>query len=240
MRGRFQICQYPNIFNRIVWCVDCGWNMRLTSYSTSKKGKRYYNQRYFQCGANHYYGKTQCTTHNAIYNDVYQLVLEDIRRYAKLAVENPEALIRTLVITEEEKRQTSQSQMQEEYEQGIKRLDDLVILLQKLFEQNISGVLNDSNYASIFSKYQKEQVQLELRVKELDKQLTYLKRNENNSQKWIELIAKYTDLQELDAPIVNELCKKILVHEAKRIDGVRTQKIEIYYRFIGTAPNITT
>ena len=49
---------------------------------------------------------------------------------------------------------------------------------------------------------------------------------------------KYADLQELDTSIVNELCEKILVHEAQRVDGVRTQKIEIYYRFIGIVPCI--
>jgi len=238
LRGQFQECQYPNIFSRIVRCADCGWNMRLTSYSTSKKGKRYYNQRYFQCGANHQYGKSKCTSHNAIYNDVYQLVLEDIRRYAKLAIEKPDALISILLATEGEKRQVSQSKMQHEYEEGQKRLDDLLILLQKLFEQNISGILNNSNYASMFAKYQKEQEQLGLRVKELEKQLSLLKQNEDNGQKWVELISKFADLQELDAPIVNELCEKILVHEAQRIGGVRTQKIEIYYRFIGIAPNV--
>ncbi len=239
LRGRgFQACKYPNIFNRIVRCADCGWNMRLSSYSTSKTGKRYYDNRYFGCGANHDYGKSRCSAHTTSYKIIYQLVLEDIRRYAKLAVEQPDALISTLSATEAVKRQVSQSKMQEEYVQGKKRLDALTILLQKLFEQNVSGVLNDSNYAKMFSKYQAEQEQLELRVKELEKMLASLRQNEDNGQKWIDLISKYSDLQELDAPIVNELCEKILVHEAQKVDGVRTQKIEIFYRFIGIAPNI--
>ena len=55
------------------------------------------------------------------------------------------------------------------------------------------------------------------------------------------MIAKYKGLQELDAPIVNELCEKILIHEAYRIDDggrftTRYQKIEIYYRFVGKQP----
>jgi len=238
LRGRFQTCQYPNIFNRIVRCADCGWNMRLTSYSTSKTGKRYYNQRYFQCGTNREYGKNRCTTHNASYNVVYQLVLDDIRRYAKLAVEKPDRLLNALQTAEGEKRQSSQGKIQSEHDQGIKRLDDLIVLLQKLFERNVAGVLNDSNFASIFSKYQMEQEQLGMRVKELEKQLSSLSQIEDNSQRWVGLISKYADLQELDAPIVNELCEKILVHEAKDVEGIRTQKIEIHYRFIGIAPDI--
>jgi DNA invertase Pin-like site-specific DNA recombinase len=232
----FQTCKYPNIFNKIVRCADCGWNMQLSSYSVSKTGKRYYENRYFSCLTNRDYGKNRCTTHSAIYKELYQLVLDDIRGYAKLAVEKPETLLNSLSATEETKRRVSLNKMQGEYEQGKKRLADLINLLQKLFEQNVSGLLNDTNYAAMFSKYQKEQGQLELRVKELEKQLSSMKQDEDNSQKWVALISKYADLQELDAPIVNELCEKILVHEAQKVDGIRTQKIEIYYRFVGKLP----
>ena len=55
----------------------------------------------------------------------------------------------------------------------------------------------------------------------------------DNGKKWIDLIAKYKDLQELDAPIINELCEKILIHESEKIDGKRTQRIEIFDRFVG-------
>ena len=55
----------------------------------------------------------------------------------------------------------------------------------------------------------------------------------DNSQKWIDLIAKYRDLQALDETIVNEICEKILIHEHYMIDGRWVQKIEIYSRFIG-------
>jgi len=239
LRGSaFPKTKYPNIFNRIVRCADCGWNMRLSPYSMSKTGKKYYNNRYFSCGKNHDYGKARCSAHTTSYKVIYQLVLDDIRGYAKMAVEEPDALIRTLSATEEAQRQTSRNAMQEEYERGKERLDDLIILLQRLFEQNVSGVLNDANYATMFSKYQAEQSRLESRVKELEKQLSSLKQNEDNGQKWVDLISKYADLQELDAPIVNELCEKILVHEAQRVDGIRTQKIEIFYRFIGIAPTL--
>lgn len=93
--------------------------------------------------------------------------------------------------------------------------------------------MNDGNYATLFSQYQAEQQSLKAQVDELSKRLAVLGEMHDNSQKWIDLIAKYKDLQELDAPIVNELCKKILLHQAHKIDGKRVQKIEIFYRFVG-------
>jgi len=183
--------------------------------------------------ANRDYGKNKCTTHNTIYKELYQLVLDDIRKYAKMAMEQPETLVDMLSTAEEQRLQSSYSIMQSEYEQGKKRLEDLQVLLQKLFEQNVVGILNNANYTAMFTKYQQEQEQLEHRTKELCKKLDSVKESEGSGQKWVDLISKYADLQELDAPIVNELCEKIMVHEAQKVDGIRTQKIEIFYRFVG-------
>ena len=57
---------------------------------------------------------------------------------------------------------------------------------------------------------------------------------QQNIQQFIPLVWKYTDLQELTPYVLNELIEKIVVHE-KVIgpDGVKTQQVDIYYKFIG-------
>ena len=110
---------------------------------------------------------------------------------------------------------------------------ELEILLQRLFEENVAGRLNNSNYTTMFARYQKEQEELTVHVEQLKRKLALVGEFHDNGKKWIDLIAKYKDLQELDAPIINELCEKILIHESEKIDGKRTQKIEIFYRFVG-------
>jgi len=47
------------------------------------------------------------------------------------------------------------------------------------------------------------------------------------------LIRKYFDVEELDAPMLNELVSKIEVHEREIADGERVQKVDIYYNFVG-------
>ena len=50
----------------------------------------------------------------------------------------------------------------------------------------------------------------------------------------MQLIRQYTEITELDAPLLNTLIEKILVHEGKKgADGVREQEVEIFYRFVG-------
>ena len=60
---------------------------------------------------------------------------------------------------------------------------------------------------------------------------------------FLALAQKYTDFTELTTPMINEFVDKILVHAPQKIDGVRTQEVEIYLKYIGKfeipAPEIT-
>ena len=47
------------------------------------------------------------------------------------------------------------------------------------------------------------------------------------------LAKKYTDFSELTTPMINEFVDKIVVHEADRSTGERTQEVDIYLKFIG-------
>jgi hypothetical protein len=53
-------------------------------------------------------------------------------------------------------------------------------------------------------------------------------------QNFVSVIRKYTNIQELNAAILNELIDRIIVHE-KWVDecGEINQMVEIHYRFIG-------
>ena len=75
---------------------------------------------------------------------------------------------------------------------------------------------NDVRYIALndgmSKKYQKEQAELKRQVKELETALNRMKEYKGSSRKWMELIAKYSDLKELDAEIVNELIEQIVSH----------------------------
>jgi len=235
-RGKLARTNPPNIFARIVRCADCGKAMWLTPRQKNPKTGEKTERRYFQCVTNREYGKLKCTMHNASYKAVYTLLLNDIRQYARLAVEESDQLLSMLTEEENKQKQKEFELAEKEYKTGEARLAELEILLQRLFEENVAGRLNDANYTTMFARYQKEQEQLFVRVQELKRKLSVMNENIDNCKKWIDLIAKYRDLQELDAPIINELCEKILIHEPEKINGKRTQKIEIFYRFVGNIP----
>lgn len=48
-----------------------------------------------------------------------------------------------------------------------------------------------------------------------------------------ELVDKYASFEELTTRMLNEFVEKVMVHKAEKIDGRRTQKVEVYLNFIG-------
>ena len=70
---------------------------------------------------------------------------------------------------------------------------------------------------------------------------TYIKPDEYNDDKWDSIIplderpllSFPIDVNELSAEIVQEFIQKIVIHQKVKIDGVKTQQVDIYYNGVG-------
>ncbi|WP_235888139.1 DUF4368 domain-containing protein [Neobacillus paridis] len=54
-----------------------------------------------------------------------------------------------------------------------------------------------------------------------------------HTDRFLALVKKYTEITELDAEIIREFIDKIIVFKAEKVDGRRTQRIQIFYNCIG-------
>ena len=54
-----------------------------------------------------------------------------------------------------------------------------------------------------------------------------------NTSYLINVVKKYTEINELTDEILHEFVKKVVVHHKVKIDGVKTQQVDIYYNSIG-------
>ena len=83
-------------------------------------------------------------------------------------------------------------------------------------------------------KYQKEQLEIEARLKEVTETLSDSYEKTQGVRDFLSLIRNYQGIKELDATIINALIDKILVSEREKLtDGMVRQEIKIYYKFIG-------
>lgn len=82
--------------------------------------------------------------------------------------------------------------------------------------------------------YEREQALLKAKRDELAREIESSEEVYENIEKFLPVIWKYTDIETLDARILNELIDRIVVHEKELgPDGLKHQRVDIHYKFIG-------
>ncbi len=64
-------------------------------------------------------------------------------------------------------------------------------------------------------------------------QLEHTKTKRNDIQKFMALVDKYSDFEELTPEILRSFIDKVYIHEKEKVDGHVKHTIEIVYNFIG-------
>lgn len=103
----------------------------------------------------------------------------------------------------------------------------------KTYEEHARGEISDRNYNTLVTAYEKEQGELEAAVGEYETTISTNRTNNENAANFVELIKRYADIDELTQALLNTLIDRIEVHEPEEINSEYSQKLDIYYKFIG-------
>lgn len=216
------------MFAGLVKCSKCGSSLNV---SFDKKKGKYTG---FSCWVYKNYGKDRCTSHAIGWKTMNQLVLEDIRRNAKAAKLATQKYKDMLITAKTEKKKQEIEKCKRELKTVEKRIAELDKILNKLYEDLALEKVTEERYQVMSKGYEAEQSGLKERRKQLFELITKAESVYENIEKFIPLIQKYTDINELNTHILNELIQKIVVYEkTDNPDGSKSQRVDIHYKFIG-------
>ena len=85
----------------------------------------------------------------------------------------------------------------------------------------MNGRISDERFAELSADYEQEEAALKARAAELQAELEKAQEATVNVEKFMGLIRKYTNFEELTHTLLREFVEKILVHEATAEDGKR-------------------
>lgn len=105
--------------------------------------------------------------------------------------------------------------------------------IQKLYEDNATGKVNDDRFATMSMSLETEQEELKNKVPILESELENAQIATEGLQRFIEKAKKVTELTELTPELVHEFIQKIVVGKPEYKDGKRYQSVEIYYNGVG-------
>ena len=200
-------------------------------FGRQSKGK---HSAYYACGKYFETVNKQCTMHFIRYEVLYAYVLDRLQFWAALAVADEQDLLERLLQSDGENRAAERKKQAAELRKAEKRKNTINELFVKMYEDWSSGCITESNFNLLSERYQTEQAELDDKIAALKAAMESADQSAEDAGKWMQLIRQYTEITELDAPLLNTLIEKILVHEGKKgADGVREQEVEIFYRFVG-------
>ena len=120
----------------------------------------------------------------------------------------------------------------EEKEVAEKRIVALDKIIQSLYEDKVSGKLSEERYIKMSDNYEVEQKELTEKVKTLKAEIEKAQTKYDNIQKFMAIVKRYSDFEELTPEILRAFVDKIIIYEKQKVDGHIRHTIEIVYKFV--------
>lgn len=225
-----------SIFNGLIYCGDCHSKMR---YHTSTSNKEIH---YFTCSDNKVDYRGKCPGRHYVRADALEEVVKlELRQLVEMLEIDESYFAQLLLRKNDEEREKDKKFLESELQKAIARNNTVSQIYEKLYEDNVIGKVSDEWFVELSHKYEKERMNLKAKIADTRHKIEELKNNNSEYEKFISAIRRFMQMDNLTSPLLRELIDHIDIFETEGTGKSRTQRIVIYYRFIGyiELPNAT-
>ena len=215
---RSKVRRYPDGWGDVapltglLYCADCGGKMYVHRFNNGKRISQYTCSKYSKIPVG-----TLCKTQHRINESVVlELVKDLLKAIAEYAKHERAEFVRVVQEAQSSQQTAEVKKQRTRLATAKQRISELEVLLCKIYEDNILGKLSDSRYATLDAQYEKEQKELTAEISTLEKAISDYEKHEKDADRFIALIDKYENFDELTITMLNEFVEKILVHEAAK------------------------
>ncbi|MBQ2961101.1 MAG: recombinase family protein [Oscillospiraceae bacterium] len=217
----------PNIFAGRLKCADCGGNLNFHFNQLNPEIK------YFSCQS-HNSGLRKCTgTHYIRLDFLEQILLSEINRLATFAAEYEDDFLKAIIGLSAKTAESKRQQKKKELAALSARDKELDMLFERLYEDNVSGKIDDARFSKMSKRYEEEQGEIQKKLKLLRQELKKLESRHVDVDDFLQSIRRYRNVTEITPRMVGELIDHIDVYQAEKSEGIHTQRIVIHYNCIG-------
>lgn len=217
----------PNMLSGMLYCADCGRKMYLCRCSTVNQAE------YFNCSSYRKQKKRTCSSHQITAHAVKDMIRDDIRYTIRFAQDNKEEFLELLKRRSDAKTKRELNQFLKEVAEMEARIKELDKIIQSLYEDKVAGKLSEERYFKMSDNYEAEQAELREKVEKLKGSIDHAKSKMDDISKFITLVDKYSDFEDLTPEILRAFIDKVLIYEKQKVDGHYKHTIEIIYNFVG-------
>ena len=186
-RRRTTVTQEPSVFSGVMKCPECGGNL------TFHFNQNNHDIKFFSCN-NHNSGLRKCSsTHYIRLDFLEQVVLYEVKRLACFANEYENDFIKAMMGRSAKVAQNDRARKQRELDALLARDKELDMLFERLYEDNVSGKIDDARFAKMAKRYEQEQGEAAGKIKALRLELKKADGKQMDMDFFLETIRRYTD-----------------------------------------------
>lgn len=160
-------------------------------------------------------------------------MLYEVNRLACFANEYENDFVKAMMGRSAKVAENDRVQKQRELDALLARDKELDALFERLYEDNVSGKIDDARFAKMSKWYEQEQGENTPKIKAPRLELKKSEGKRLDIDLFLETIRRYTDAKEITKRMVAELIDHIDVYHAEKQDGITTQRVTIHYNCIG-------
>lgn len=217
-----------SMFADLLFCGDCHTKLRYHTNTINK------DIHYFVCANNKVDYRGSCPGRHYVRADaIDQVVMLELRRMAEYLSDDEDAFAELLARKTNKELLKEQKRCEEELQKAMARNDTVSRLYEKLYEDNAIGKVSDEWFMQLSHKYEVERMELKSKITAFRKKLSESGKQQQQRESFILAVRRFMQMDYLTAPLLRELIDHIDVFETEGIGKNRTQRIVIYYRFVG-------
>jgi len=216
------------LFSGMAYCADCGSKMHMSSNANRPPEQDNYTCSGFRlknrdCGSSHYIRRVILDG----------LVLEQIQHVTSFAARYEREFVELLKRDGADKSRKELLASKRKLTQAESRIAELDNIVQRIYEDNISGKLTDERFMKLSRGYEAEQRELTAQTAELAGQIAAQEQKTLDLSRFLAQVRKHTCVEKLTPTLLNELVERIEIHVTDKSGGKRTQQIDVYFNFVG-------
>ncbi|MBP9489643.1 recombinase family protein [Candidatus Saccharibacteria bacterium] len=228
-KRRYNDGNHENIFAGLVFCGTCGHKHYFCARQTGNS-----NADHYKCSRFSKVNNRCVNAHFVSKGVLVKIVLSELNTLLETIHFNEGAFLDRMEQKFKLETTKNLNAQRQKLLQDKKRIEEIDSIIQRLYEDNLSGKLTDKRFIKMNQAYEAEQTELATGVTMLNTLITEQEQSSLDLKKFMKRIKKYTKIETLTTEIANELIDRIIVGRPDGRGKNRKQDITIHYNFIGT------
>ena len=217
-----------HLLSDYLYCGDCH---KKLWYHTNTVNKSIH---YFSCSNYVKDYRGTCPTRHYIRADALeQVVMLELRRLAEFLTDDEDSFIEILTKKTNGDIIKEQKYLEEEIQKAVARNDKVAERYEKLYEDHADGKVTEEWFMHMSQKFETERLELKNKIRDLRRRLDEADELRLGQEAFVKAIRRFLQMQMLTRPLLQELIDHIDVYETQGVGKNRTQRVVIYYRFVG-------